>query len=152
MNGSSDKCHNQSDSREGSGDLGSQSAAASGSVSQTATKEAESKITKAEPSDLSISQNPQNLNWNFDDSMQKNPFSDFSEEHLTKLDEVLQSASVQELLQQSGGGIDLLALEQSEAQFTATPITVSGGAGDGAIPSTSAHGRDNDDILPMSKI
>ncbi|KAH3740022.1 hypothetical protein DPMN_046717 [Dreissena polymorpha] len=43
---------------------------------------------------------------------EKNPFSGFSEEHLSKLDEVLQSASVQELLQQSGPDLGLLSLDQ----------------------------------------
>ncbi|XP_052241831.1 death-inducer obliterator 1-like isoform X2 [Dreissena polymorpha] len=81
--------------------------------------------------------------WAFDANMEeKNPFSGFSEEHLSKLDEVLQSASVQELLQQSGPDLGLLSLDQSD-HLTATPIGI---PGDDQQPSTSAM-HDGDDLL-----
>lgn len=51
--------------------------------------------------------------WNFEQLEDKNPFSEFSEEHLNKLDEVLQSAEVREILQQSASSFNLdMSLEE----------------------------------------
>jgi len=75
--------------------------------------------------------------WKFQD---KNPFSEFSEEHLNKLDEVLSSAGVQELLQQSGQDLGILNLAGSEQLPT----------GANELPSSSRTRRDSMDSLPVS--
>lgn len=58
--------------------------------------------------------------WNFENLEEKNPFSELSEEHLNKLDEVLASADVQEILQQSVGSS--MELEGEGDQLGSEPV------------------------------
>ncbi|KAL4218462.1 Death-inducer obliterator 1 [Mactra antiquata] len=75
------------------------------------------------------------IGWNFDGMEDKNPFSGMSEEHLNKLDEVLSSVNVQELLQQSNTDFNLLNIGNTEQL---------------PEPSTSSTRRDSSDSLPES--
>jgi hypothetical protein len=87
------------------------------------------------------------VHWIFQD---KNPFSEFSEEHLNKLDEVLSSASVQELLQQSSPGLNFLHLDGTEQLAAGAESTGHAGQGDSVMASTSVR-RDSSDSLPVSQ-
>lgn len=74
----------------------------------------------------------------------KNPFSGFSEEHLSKLDEALSAAGVEELLQQSAPDLTFLNLDGTEQ------LAGSHGAhGDSALASTSRR-RISSESLPVS--